>query len=279
MTFSDFVPELAGGIPLLLMFALFALGTLLERASPIEHDQPHRNTVLNIAYATITGWLGVALGPLLGIAATAIINALGGGFIVLPSRGAWLIVSAIVYLLAIDLMEYAFHRAQHAWPFLWAMHSFHHSDPSVNVTTTARHYWLEMPLKAIFVYPLLAVLFKVPAAVLGIYAVSTLMHYVNHLNVRWRSPIPWMVLNNPQFHRIHHSLSAEHRNKNFAPYFPIWDILFGTAHAPALGEYPQATGIEDAPRTIDLKSALLWPWRAKENPSPVKAEAPVKLAA
>ena len=279
MDFSEFVPELAGGIPLLLMFTLFALGTLLERVAPIEKAQPFRNTVLNAAYATITGWLGVALGPLLGIAATAIVNGLGGGFIALPAHGPLLIVSAIIYLLAIDLMEYAFHRAQHAWPFLWAMHSFHHSDPSVNVTTTARHYWLEMPIKAVFVYPVLAILFKVPAAVLAIYAVSTLMHYINHLNVRWRSPIPWMVLNNPQFHRIHHSLSPEHQNKNFAPYFPVWDILFGTAHAPKPDEYPEATGIEDAPGLISLRTALLWPWRAKETPSPAETAAPTKLAA
>jgi len=279
MDFTEFVPELAGGVPLLLMFVLFALGMLLERALPIEKAQPFRNTVLNVAYATITGWLGVALGPLLGIAATAIINALGGGLIALPAHGAWLVLSAIVYLLAVDFMEYAFHRAQHAWPFLWTMHSFHHSDPSVNITTTARHYWLEMPLKAIFVYPLLAVLFKVPDAVLAIYAASTIMHYVNHLNVRWRSPIPWMVLNNPQFHRIHHSLLPEHRNKNFAPYFPMWDILFGTAHAPKPDEYPEATGIEDAPGRIDLLTALLWPWRPRGKSQAGAPPAPAKLTA
>jgi len=31
---------------------------------------------------------------------------------------------------------------------------------------------------------------------------------------------------------------SEHRNKNFAAYFPIWDRLFGTLHVPQPGERP-----------------------------------------
>lgn len=266
MIFSDLVPDLAGGIAVLFMLAIFLAGALLERMAPVEQHQPFKHTVLNVAYAVLTGWMGVALGPLLGIAATAIVNAAGGGFIALPASGFALIGSVAVYLLAVDFMEYVFHRAQHAWPFLWAMHSLHHSDPSVNVTTTARHYWLEMPLKAIFVYPVLAILFEVPAAVLAIYGFSTIWHYVNHLNVRWRLPVSWKIVNNPQFHRIHHSLLPEHQNKNFAPYFPVWDILFRTAYAPKPHEYPP-TGLEGGAPPLHLGEALLWPLRGHWKPA------------
>ncbi|MGQ0742267.1 MAG: sterol desaturase family protein [Alphaproteobacteria bacterium] len=260
MNLSDIVPDLGGGVAVLIMLVLFGLGALVEGATPIEPKQPRANTLLNLAYAIFTGWFGVAIGPLIGIAATVIINAAGGGWIALPGSGWGIVYSAIVYLLAIDLLEYAFHRAQHAWPWLWAMHSFHHSDPGVNVTTTARHYWLEMPLKALFVYPLLAVLFKVPAAVLFIYALSTVWHYVNHLNVRWRIPVSWKLINNPQFHRIHHSLMPQHQNKNFAPYFPVWDLIFGTAYAPAADEYPP-TGLADEASPANFGVALAWPFR------------------
>lgn len=264
MPFSGLPDVLAQGISIAVMLVIFALGVVLERFAPAQPGQPFKHTLFNVGYAVIVGWFAVAAGPLLGIVTTSIVNGLGGGWIELPGTGWPLFFSALLYLLAIDFMEYVFHRAQHAWPFLWAMHSLHHSDPSVNVTTTTRHYWLELPIKAIFVYPVVAIVFKVPPAVLAIYAVSTIWHYVNHLNVRWRLPIPWMIVNNPDFHRVHHSTRPEHYNKNFAPYFPVWDILFGTAHAPKPGECFQ-TGLDSGEAPATLAQAALWPLRHQLN--------------
>jgi len=53
----------------------------------------------------------------------------------------------------------------------------------------------------------------------------------------------WWMLSSPQYHRIHHSLEPQHINKNFAVWFPVWDILVGTAYRPRRGEYP-ATGLQ-----------------------------------
>ena len=59
-------------------------------------------------------------------------------------------------------------------------------------------------------------------------------------------------------HRIHHSREIAHRDKNFAVYFPIWDVLFGTYYAPAREEFP-ATGIQGV--TIrTLWEAASWPF-------------------
>ncbi|WP_456669859.1 sterol desaturase family protein [Bradyrhizobium sp. USDA 3240] len=46
-------------------------------------------------------------------------------------------------------------------------------------------------------------------------------------------------INNPQWHRIHHSVEMEHQDKNFAAFFPFWDILFGMACVPKQDEYLQ----------------------------------------
>jgi sterol desaturase/sphingolipid hydroxylase (fatty acid hydroxylase superfamily) len=130
----------------------------------------------------------------------------------------------------------------------------------VNVSTSVRNYWLELPIKTLFIYPVAAILFSVPPIVLAIYAGTTVWHAVNHLNVRWRLPIPWFVLNNPQFHRLHHSLLAEHFDKNFSAYFPIWDVLGGTVHVPGTDEYPP-TGLAEEQAPITFAEALVWPWR------------------
>jgi sterol desaturase/sphingolipid hydroxylase (fatty acid hydroxylase superfamily) len=47
----------------------------------------------------------------------------------------------------------------------------------------------------------------------------------------------------PQFHRIHHSIEPEHRDRNFGVIFSFWDRLFGTLYRGD-GGYP-ATGIAD----------------------------------
>jgi sterol desaturase/sphingolipid hydroxylase (fatty acid hydroxylase superfamily) len=252
---------------------LFAGGGLLERALPAEFGQPARNARFNLLYGVVSAGLRFGLTPVLGVLVTILINSLGGGWITLPGQGRALLGSAILYVLVIDFLEFAFHRSQHAVPFLWAMHSFHHSDRAVNVSTAARNYWLELPIKILFVYPVAAILFRVPSAVLAIYAGTTVWHSVNHLNIRWRLPIPWFVLNNPQFHRIHHSILPEHRDKNFSPYFPIWDVIGGTAHAPKPDEYPP-TGLDEEPAVITFADAILWPWRhrpRKESALAVRA--------
>lgn len=199
-------------------------------------------------------------GPLLVAIGLAIANAFGGGLINLPDEGWGLLGSAAIFIIAMDFMEYGFHRAQHTLPFLWAMHSLHHSDPAVNVTTTTRAFWAEAAIKAVFVYPLVGILFHVTPAIFTIYGVSKLYDFVNHLNLRVHFGRFWIVLNGPQYHRIHHSSRPEQFNRNFAPFFPVWDWIFGTHHRPMPDEFP-VTGLDthDLPR--NFFDALIWPVR------------------
>ena len=247
-------------VPILITLALFGAGSIIERLAPAEPDQPEGNISLNIGYAILAGALAAAVSPALAVVSTSLVNGLGGGLIALPARGWLLVLSAAAYLLAVDFLEFAFHCAQHRIPVLWAMHSFHHSDPSVNVTTTSRNFWLEMLIKGGFVYPLAAILFKVPRPVLFIYSLSTVWHYVNHLNCRWHLPLPWWLINNSSFHRIHHSVLPEHYDRNFSAYFPIWDVIFGTSIAPTRGVHPK-TGLDTGEAPKGVVAAFIWPWR------------------
>ena len=69
-----------------------------------------------------------------------------------------------------------------------------------------------------------------------------------------------MVIAGPQWHRIHHSLKAEHSNKNFAAFFPFIDLMFGTYYHPAQNDYPQ-TGLVHRNSETDLELATLSPVR------------------
>ena len=89
-------------------------------------------------------------------------------------------------------------------------------------------------------------------------AAPTVWSYVVHANVRIGFGRFWWVLSSPQYHRIHHSIEPEHRDKNFAVWFPIYDVLFGTAHRPKPGEFPE-TGVAGV-EVATLSDAFMLPF-------------------
>jgi sterol desaturase/sphingolipid hydroxylase (fatty acid hydroxylase superfamily) len=69
------------------------------------------------------------------------------------------------------------------------------------------------------------------------------------------------VLASPVFHRWHHvDEDPEAHDKNFAPTFPILDVIFGTFHMPK-GVRPQGFGVEGAPSAGYL-AQLAYPFKA-----------------
>jgi len=246
-----------------LAVALTACGTclLLERLKPVERSQPRYNLSLNIAYMCCAGLARFAAAPIAASVTIVTVNKLVGGLIVLPASGWGLLWALPLFVLAVDLTEYGFHRAQHAWPILWAMHSLHHSDPSFNVTTTERHFWLEPALKAV-PYSVVGLLLEPSAMMLLVNFVLGLWNYIAHLNVRISLGRFAVIVNSPQYHRIHHAANPAYQNRNFAALFPVWDLLFRAMYLPNENEYP-ATGLDTQEVPSGLLEALAWPWRRR----------------
>ena len=72
-----------------------------------------------------------------------------------------------------------------------------------------------------------------------------------------RVQLPWLdrILVTPRVHRIHHSVDADHHNRDFADALPIFDVVFGTYYSPAREQFP-TTGLgPDAPAPRSLLSA------------------------
>ncbi len=67
-----------------------------------------------------------------------------------------------------------------------------------------------------------------------------------HANLNWTFGPFRYVLASPVFHRWHHVSDPAVRDKNFAPTFPILDVLFGTFYMPA-GQLPKDYGVEGVP--------------------------------
>ncbi|MCX4148164.1 sterol desaturase family protein [Paraburkholderia madseniana] len=250
-----------GGFALALV--MMGVGAALERRWPAELLQSRAGMRFNVVYAALYMALAEAMRPLMAMASVAIINALGGGWVVLASRGWGALASMVVVLLTFDVLEYAFHRLQHAWPVLWKLHSLHHSAAELNVTVTFRHHWFEVLLKGCLLYPVVGVLFKVEPWIVGVTAVIFMFaNYFAHMNLRIDLGRFTTWVNNPQYHRLHHSNRTEHFDHNFTQLLPLWDHLFGTLWVPSKHEWP-ATGLHDGAQPRSLLGALSWPLRSQ----------------
>jgi len=221
--------------------------TALEWVYPAERAQPVRNRVFNLHYLLWSQALMLMLVPpltvlIVGGLKTEYPHAFGW---VHDLSTAYLMWFTLVYYLAFDLLYYGFHRLQHTWPLLWRQHELHHSDRSLNATTAARHHWLEEPLRVFTMALPLALLFDAPPQIIGLASILFgAWGFFIHANLRLRLGPLSSVICGPQVHRIHHSLLPQHRDKNFAAFFPIWDRIFGTWCAPQANEFPP-TGMHD----------------------------------
>lgn len=224
----------------------------------------------NVRYGIVMLVLNSALQPLLPEVSLALTRTLGAGWISFEEGIAGWCLALLAVLLTTDLLEYLIHRAQHAFPVLWKMHELHHSAEHFDVTLTYRHFWVEPLLRAACLFPLVGVLFKVPPSVGAAAAIIFLINnHVAHMNLRY-SPRFALLIQHPQYHRLHHSRHERDRNKNFSNLFPLWDILFGTLRRPESDEFVDVgLGSGDAPHS--LWQALLWPWcRMRQASTPLE---------
>jgi sterol desaturase/sphingolipid hydroxylase (fatty acid hydroxylase superfamily) len=134
-------------------------------------------------------------------------------------------------------------------------------DEGINVSTNLRHHWIEDLARIPTIVIPMALLFDLSPRSGGaagmVFAGWT---YFFHSNLRLHLGRFSWVLNAPQTHRIHHSRLSEHYDKNFAAFFPIWDVIFGTYFHPRRGEFPP-TGVPDEPPVSNVWDAAALPFR------------------
>ena len=244
--------ELPALIAVLCGYAVF---TAIESAMPAERGQGWPGRLRNLGYLAIFDALGLA--------------ALATWYAFRPSSGSGPAPNAIdplwllpANLFAIDFAYYWYHRAQHRWPALWAVHELHHADRELNVTTSYRTHWLEAPFQAVLVAAPVVMLMGHRDPKLGLFLLiaSRFFFLFSHSNVRLSLGPLTPLLCGPQWHRIHHSRLPQHRDRNFAQVFPCIDWLFGTYYSPRRDEFPP-TGTEHLASDAPVLSAELRPFR------------------
>lgn len=178
-------------------------------------------------------------------------------------------------LLLVDLLYWVQHYCLHKVPLLWRFHALHHSQKELNYFTDFRYHVVEYVVRYTFlIVPFLILRLDAPAVAAFAFFQKSYSHFY-HGNIRTNlGPLKY-VLVTPQSHRVHHSLEAEHRDKNFGAIFSVWDFLLRT-QCKDFAAYPE-TGIADEAfpreREVELRSLLLTPFAQLLYPFSVAGKA------
>ena len=209
-----------------------------------------------LVYSDLSGWiLKLAVQAACGAQAPAVMQQIAGGWG--WARHVPLLAQAAIVIVATDVMQYWLHRAFHS-SALWPFHAIHHSSTEVDWTTTYRVH----PVNFIIYNSCVAALVRgagfSPETFVLIAPFNFVTSALVHANLDWTFGPFRYVLASPVFHRWHHSSDPRVRDRNFAPTFPVLDLMFGTFHLPA-GELPSGYGAEGAPD--HFLGQLVWPFK------------------
>jgi sterol desaturase/sphingolipid hydroxylase (fatty acid hydroxylase superfamily) len=176
----------------------------------------------------------------------------------LPGLGDNALASFLVYFALYDFAAYWVHRAQHRFSWWWALHSLHHSQRHVTVWSDDRNHVLDDLLVTLALVIFAQVVGVQPEDYVLILMVGRLIESWSHANVDLGfGRIGEKLIVGPRFHRLHHALAGPTErhihDHNYAPVFPIWDILFGTA---IFQHKRRPTGVDDP--AIDADNGRGW---------------------
>jgi sterol desaturase/sphingolipid hydroxylase (fatty acid hydroxylase superfamily) len=159
-----------------------------------------------------------------------------------------------------DFFYYWLHRSQHAFGKLWRLHSVHHSIEELNIVNSFHHVTEPVVQVAFALVPAIFLIGIDYPFVMAMAVLFRVQMSLIHANCRLRyGPLKY-VFAEPIYHRIHHSIEKQHWDKNFAAFFPVWDVIFGTAYFPKKGEYPK-TGLSNQREPRSVGEYVMAPFR------------------
>lgn len=143
------------------------------------------------------------------------------------------LTSLLFLFLIYEFISYWSHRAFHHFPLLWRIHSVHHSDTEIDVTTALRiHPFEGFIFNTIIGIPLLMLLGAPLISLVWFNMVRSIVQLTSHSNIvipkKLDSIIRLFILT-PDYHRMHHSSNQRFTDSNFSVVFPIFDYVFRTA--------------------------------------------------
>ena len=140
-------------------------------------------------------------------------------------------LKAILIIMLIDLWMYLWHRLNHQTAFLWRFHSVHHSDTTLDVTSSWRFHFMEIIFSELLRLPLFMLM---GAGIEHLLLYSLLMtpviefHHSNLSIPPALDRLARLIIPSPMMHRLHHSRLRNEHDSNYGSMLSLWDRLFGS---------------------------------------------------
>jgi sterol desaturase/sphingolipid hydroxylase (fatty acid hydroxylase superfamily) len=154
-------------------------------------------------------------------------------------------LQAAAVIVAMDFVQYWLHRLFHGHT-LWPFHAVHHSPVELDWTATYRIHPVNFVVYSAGALALVRLVGFSPAAFAIIGPFNLVIGSLVHANLDWTFGPFRYVLASPVYHRWHHVRDPAIYNRNFAPTFPVWDLMFGTYYMPK-GLLPHDYGVDGMP--------------------------------
>jgi sterol desaturase/sphingolipid hydroxylase (fatty acid hydroxylase superfamily) len=181
----------------------------------------------------------------------------------------------VAVLLIQDVILYWIHRAFHG-RLAWKFHAVHHSPRVLDWISTTRFHPVNSLLEFAVADVVVVLMGFSPASVMALAPFNLAYSAMVHANLNWTFGPLRHVFASPVFHRWHHTTREEGLNKNFAPTFPILDVIFGTFYMPA-GRVPENFGIGDSQFPQGFWGQMLYPFDDRRTSTVQGAASPPLL--
>jgi sterol desaturase/sphingolipid hydroxylase (fatty acid hydroxylase superfamily) len=211
---------------LLAWFVALAIAELRFHQRELRSSARDARLVTNFTLAAVTvGASGIL--PLAKVGSSLLAQKLGLG---VHPDSTWIAVFTLT-LTAQTFVAYWLHRTMHRAPLLWRVHRVHHSDTSVDVSTSLRHHPLELlvttPAAALVILLIGAPVSVVLASETFLVTTAFFGHAEIVLPCALDRALAWIVVT-PRLHRLHHHPERRLHDSNYGDTLTVWDRVFGT---------------------------------------------------
>jgi len=182
---------------------------------------------------------------------------LTNGYGYLGSLPLWL-QAAFVFVVS-DFILYWTHRIFHGRK-LWKWHAIHHSPTEIDWLTAQRFHPINTWATFTLVNALMILAGFSPQAIAAMGAFNIIYSAMVHANLNWTFGKFVYLFASPVFHRWHHTTQKEGLDKNFAPTFPLLDLMFGTFYMPE-GKLPEHYGIKGSDIPESFIGQIVYPFK------------------
>ena len=245
--------------------AAFGLGLVLERIAPHAALRPAWRANLGL-------WLldAVLMAAVCGACGRTVAGwAQASGIGLLNEFDAPLGAGIAATVVGLDLVSYAWHRANHEVGFLWRFHRVHYADADYHVSTALRFHPGELLLALPVRLGAIALLGAPPVAVVtfeAIFGVANVLEHGNFKLPRRIEQVLGVALVTPALHRRHHSIPRSERDSNFGTILCLWDRLAQTLYPSTSAEvFPTGLPGRTGAGARSLAAMLLAPIRSSTN--------------